>query len=88
MVRFCSCRPLFCDQKTAEHITPTVAADLLWQLSNIYHAGLPGIYLPPGLTRRRQVLRSISESMASLIFTSIGLSPVPYRVRAPGAAGT
>ncbi len=44
MVRFCSCRPLFCDQNTAEHITPTVAARLLWQLSNIYHAGLRHIF--------------------------------------------
>ncbi|MNL78120.1 hypothetical protein D3C87_2044400 [compost metagenome] len=51
MVRFCNCKPLFCDQNTAEHIMPTVAVCLLWQLSNMYHAGLPGIYLPAGLTR-------------------------------------
>ncbi len=59
----CSCRLLFCDQKTAGNYTrrrsPRVTLRLA-QLSNIYHAGLPGIYLPPGLTRRRQVLRSIA----------------------------
>ncbi len=41
MVRFCSCRPLFCDQKTAEQRTPILSLRLLWQLSYIYHAGLP-----------------------------------------------
>ncbi len=44
MVRFCSCRPLFCDQKTAEQRTPILSLRLLWQLSYIYHAGFWHIF--------------------------------------------
>ncbi len=82
MVRFCNCRPLFCDQNTAEHITPMVAARLRWQLSNIYHAGLPGMYLPAGFTRwRRWCCRSLNQSPRP-IFTSTAFSPEAVKCNA------
>ncbi len=66
---------------------PTVAERLLWQLSNMYQAGLPGMYLPDGFTARRQVATSISESSGMVIFTSSALSVVPYSVTLPEEAG-